>query len=234
MRGWDKENSFGIAGLLLLILGCWLGLLHTPPEQYMSDVQRIFFVHVATAWDAMLVLTGAFVVAIFVLVHRKPSWDAALHGLVEVGVVYTVMLLVQGSIWGKATWGAYWTWDPRLTTSAILAVAFAGVLSLRSFAEDPSRRASWTAVATIVAWLDIPIVYYSVKWWPGLHQAQSRASGVSPEYKLPLYLNALALLFIAGWLVARRARISMLQDAAAARQQSAPETRGAGRLVAGD
>jgi len=205
------EHLVGLVGLILFGVGSYLGLIVAPPERYMGQVGRILYVHVPTAWVAMAALTTAFVAAIGVLVTKRPRWDHVLVAAVEVGVVLTAMLLVQGSIWARPTWGQYWTWDPRLTTSAILLVAFAGVLGLRAFVDDPHRRAQWSAVATIVAYVDVPIVYFSVKWWRTIHQSFSTSESISVSMKLPMHLNAAALLLIAAWLITRRARLAALR-----------------------
>ena len=106
------------------------------------------------------------------------------------------LLCCQGSIWAKPTWGVWWDWDPRLTTTAVLLFAFLGILALRKFVDDPARRAIWSAVATIIASVDVPIVYYSVRWWNSLHQLQSSPSTVSRQFWLPLRMNAFGILFL--------------------------------------
>ena len=210
--GFRTEHVVGLIGLALLLWGSSRALLYTPPETHMQDVQRIFFIHVPTAWTTMLAGTVAFVLAIGSLITRGRRWDAAVEACVEVTIVLTVMTLIQGMIWGKPTWGTYWDFDPRLTTTAIMAVMFAGVLSLRSFAEHYERRVVWTAVATIVAFVDVPIVYQSVEWWDSLHQTHSGPATVSIDYHAPLRVNAFAMLFIATWLVIRRARVTLARD----------------------
>ena len=217
----DREHWLGIAGLVLLIVGSAFGLLIAPPEKYMGDVGRILYIHVPTAWNALLIATGAFVLAIGSLSTRKPAWDAALHGALATTAIYTVMLLIQGAIWAKPTWGVYWDWDPRLTTSAIMGVSFAGILALRASLDDPERRATWTAVAAIVAYVDVPIVYMSIKWWRTLHQNFSSPETVNEWMVIPLRINAFAMLFIGIWLSVRMARLSLLERGAAV--PAAPE-----------
>ena len=211
--GFHKEHVIGALGLAMLSYGTWMALFVVPPMSHFQEVGRIFFIHVPTAWNSLLVLTGSFVLAIGVLINRKPGWDTALTASVEVGVLYTAMLLVQGSVWARPTFNTWWTWDPRLLTSAIMLVAFTGVLSLRSFAEGRDRRMVWTAAATIVAFIDVPIVYFIVKWLPrGIHQPHSFPSTVSSDYHIALRVNAFAILFIAIWFIARRTRLILLQN----------------------
>lgn len=230
-RRFPAEHWVGLVGLLLLGVGSYYGLAVAPPERYMGEVGRILYIHVPTAWVGLVTLTAACVIAIGALLTRRASWDDALVGAVEVGVLLTAMLLIQGSIWARPTWGTYWTWDPRLTTSAIMLVAFAAVLGLRSFVDDAARRATWSAVATIVAYVDVPIVYFSIKWWRTLHQEFSTPQTVAATMKLPLRINAFALLFIAIWLVVRRARLARLRRTRGHEATPEPE---ASALVAGE
>ena len=118
------------------------------------------------------------------------------------------LLCCQGAIWAKPTWGVWWDWDPRLTTTAVLLLAFAGILALRRFLDDPSRRATLSSVATIIAYVDVPIVYFSVRWWNSLHQLQSSPATVSKAFHLPLRVNAFGILFLMTGYIMLRARIA--------------------------
>ena len=205
-----RISGFGIAGLLglgLLLVGSYIGLFVAPAERYMGQVQRIMYVHVPSAWVGMLCYSAAFIFAIAMLWTGKQRWDARTTAAIEVGAVLNALLLVQGSIWARATWGVWWDWDVRLTTSLVMLLLFAGVLALRSFVEDSDRRASWTAVATIVAFIDVPLVYFCVRWWRSLHQVQSTPETVSSAMVLPLRINAFAFLLIAVWMIAQRAQL---------------------------
>ena len=202
-----KIHLFGLAGIGLLLVGTYLGLFVAPSERYMGEVQRIMYVHLPSAWNAMLCYVFAFGFAVASIWQHKPKWDSLTVGTIEVGVVLNALLLIQGSIWAKPTWGVWWDWDVRLTTSLIMLLLFAGVLALRSFVEDPARRATWTAIATIVAFVDVPLVYFCVRWWRSLHQVQSTPETVSSSMVLPLRLNSLGLLLLVIWLVVQRARL---------------------------
>lgn len=226
-----RNYGLAVIGLTLLAIGSYMGLVVAPPEKYMGDVGRILYIHVPTAWNALLIFTFAFFFAIASLISRKPRHDDLLQGAIEVGIVLASMLLIQGSIWARPTWGVFWTWDPRLTTSAIMLVTFVGVLGLRSSVDDPARRATWTAVATIISWTNIPIVYFSIKWWRTLHQNFSSPQTVASTMVLPLRINAFALLFLSLWLILRRAQLSARQRARAGMNTAAPE---ASALTAGD
>jgi len=199
------------AGLALLLWGSYWGLFLAPRETYMGDVQRIMYVHVPTAWNAMLALTFAFACALLSLYRGQARWDARLEAALEVGVVLSALLCLQGAIWAKPTWGVWWDWDPRLTTTAVMVFAFGAVLALRQFVDDPVRRATWSAVAVVVAYVDVPIVYFSVKWWNSLHQTQSSPETVSRAFHWPLRINAFGMLFLMTGLIALRARLAALR-----------------------
>jgi heme exporter protein C len=201
----------GALGVALLLIGSYWGLFRAPRETFMGDVQRIMYIHVPTAWNAMLALTFAFVCALASLWRGGWKWDARLEGALEVGVVLSALLCMQGSIWAKPTWGVWWDWDPRLTTTAVLVFAFAGILALRHLVDDPVKRATWSAVATIIAFVDVPIVYFSVKWWNSLHQLQSSPATVSSAFHWPLRINAFAILFLMWGLIALRSRVTALR-----------------------
>ena len=195
-------------GAALLIFGSYWGLMIAPAEQYMGEVQRIMYVHVPTAWSWMLAILFAFGSAIAFLSTNDFKWDARMEAGVEVGVLYAFLLCCQGAIWAKPTWGVWWDWDPRLTSVAVLLFASLGILALRNFVDDPMRRAIWCAVATIIASVDLPIVYFSVKWWNSLHQQQSSPSTVSSAFYIPLRVNAFGVLFLMIGLLMLRTRVA--------------------------
>jgi heme exporter protein C len=203
--------AFLALGALLFAAGSYIGLFRTPAEQYMGDVGRILYAHVPTAWNAMLVLTAAFAFALAFLFTGKWRFDNLLEATVEVGVVLCFLLCVQGAIWAKPTWGVWWDWDPRLTTMAVLVFLFVGILALRKFVDDPVRRATWSAVTTIVAFVDVPIVYFSVKWWNSLHQQQSSPQTVDSVMHLPLRMNSFAILFLVIGVVLLRSGIAAMR-----------------------
>jgi len=195
-------------GVGLLLWGSWWGLFWAPRESYMGDVQRIMYVHVPTAWNALLAFTFAFACALASLVRGGWRWDARLEAAVEVGVMLAALLCIQGSIWAKPTWGVWWDWDPRLTTTAVMVFAFAGILTLRQLVDDPVKRAAWAAVATIIAYVNVPLVYFSVRWWNSLHQVQSTPATVSSAFHWPLRINAFGVLFLMSGFIAIRARLA--------------------------
>ncbi len=150
----------------------------------------------------------ALICAIAFLFNGDYRWDARLEGALEVSTLLAFLLCCQGAIWAKPTWGVWWDWDPRLTTTAVLLAAFLGIVALRRFVDDPGKRATWSSVATIIASADLPLVYYSVRWGNSLHQQQSSPATVSKSFHLPLRLNAFGVLFIMTAFIMLRARIA--------------------------
>ena len=204
---WDV--IWGGLGVVLIAIGHYMGLFVAPKEAMMGDVGRILYVHVPTAWVALLTYLIAFVIAIGSLWTGKRGWDAHLEATIEVGVVLNVLLTFQGSIWAKPTWGIWWTWDPRLTTTAIMVLSFVGVLLLRGSITNPERRSLVSAVGAIIAFVNVPIVYMSVKWWRTLHQDFSSPETVSSTMVLPLRIAAFGMLFLMIGLILARGRIAL-------------------------
>lgn len=198
-------------GLAFLAFGSYVGLFVSPAEEFMGQTQRIMYVHVPTAWSGLLAITFGFVCAVLYLLKNDFKWDCYLEASIEIGVLFAFLLCVQGAIWAKPTWGVWWDWDPRLTTSAVLVFAYLGILALRKFVEDPVKRAIWSSVATIIAYVDVPIVYFSVRWWNSLHQQQSSPSTVSSSFYTPLRANAFGVLFLMIGFVMIRSQVAALR-----------------------
>lgn len=204
------ENIVGAFGLCLFVYGSWRGLFVAPPDRFMGDVMRIMYVHVPAAWITLLCFTTAFMASIGWLWRGTWRWDLLLEATIEVGLVLGCLLITLGCIWARPTWGVWWDWDPRLTSVAVMLLMYAGVAALRSFVDDPTQRATWSSVASVVAYVNVPIVYFSVRWWRSLHQIQSSPSTVDAQMVIPLRINAFAMLFIAIWFIAMRYRLAKI------------------------
>ncbi len=201
----------GPFALLLFVIGSVVGLFLVRADAAMGDVQRLMYVHVPAAWLAMLAFFVVFVMSVLYLVQRDPRWDLIAASSAEIGVLFTALTLALGSLWGKPTWGVWWTWEPRLTTTAVLLMIYVGYLAIRSFADDPDKRARWAAIVGIVGFVDVPIVYLSVYWWRTLHQPPSSPRSLAPEILTALLLNLLAFTVVYVYLLARRYRLAVLE-----------------------
>ena len=215
-------HGVGLLGLLLLLTGSIMGLLWAPPEQHMGDVSRIVFVHVPAAWNCLLIFTFACGFAVWSLWSGTTKADAAMVASVEVGIVLNALMIITGMLFARPTWGIWWDWDVRLTTSFISLIFFGGVLAMRSLIDDPRQRATWSAVAAIIGYVDVPIIYFCVRWWRSLHQIQSTPDTMSPGIVLPMRINAFAMLFLCIWFLSIRAAIERNRVSAS---QAAPPPR---------
>jgi heme exporter protein C len=181
---------------------------------------RIMYFHVPSAWLAYLAFFVVFVASIQVLRTELPRWDALARSSAEVGLMFTTLALLTGSLWGKPVWGTWWTWDARLTTTLILWFVYLAYLMLRGYVEDERRGARYAAVLGILGFVDVPINYLSVTWWRTLHPeiAIVRAGGPAmPAFMvqiLALSLVAFTVLYV--YLVMRRMRLEYLRQRATA------------------
>src|SRR5512135_32563 len=139
-----------IASVVLLGVAAYLALVYAPEEAVMGQVQRVFYFHVATAWTGLLGFVAAGVAGIVYLVKRDEKWDIVEVAAVEISLVFFLTTIVLGSIWARPVWNTWWTWDPRLTWAAITELIYIAYFMLRQGVEDPSRRARFAAVYTIV------------------------------------------------------------------------------------
>jgi len=194
-----------------MLIGSFVGLFVVSPDRLQGDVQRLMYVHVPAAWLAFLAFFIVFLMSVLYLIQRDLKWDRVAHASAEIGVVFTVLTLALGSMWGKPTWGVWWTWDPRLTTTAIMLAIYVGYLAIRSFADDPDKRARWAAIVGIIGFANVPIVYLSVIWWRTLHQPPSSPRSVSPEILWTLLFNLLAFTLVYVYLMMRRIRLAKIE-----------------------
>lgn len=212
---------FGWASLLFFIAAQAIAVKISAPDRDMGDLQKIMYVHLPSAWTSFIAFTCVFVASIMYLAKRDVKYDLFAAASAEVGTVLTALVLVQGSTWARPTWGVWWTWDPRVLTETILLLIFISYLALRSFTDDEDRRARWSAAVGILGFLNVPIVYMSVKWWRTIHQLQSSPSTVAPLYVLGLRLSSFAFIFISLYLIVARYRAARVLRAVESRREEA-------------
>ena len=164
------ERALGAAAAIALAASAVMSLAVAPVDVNQGNVQRLMYVHVPAAWLAYLAFAVVFVASVAFLRTGRTRWDRLAAASAEIGVLFTALAIALGALWGKLVCGTYWTWDPRLTTTAILLLIYLGYLAIRRLPDSPARRGRWAAVVGIVGFLDVPIVHLSVVWWRGLHQ----------------------------------------------------------------
>ena len=162
-------NLLVILGAVLMLVDVYLIFMVAPTDSVLGNVQRVFYFHVPIAVMSFLAFFLVFVASIIYLVKRTPAWDRLAQASAEVGVVFVTLSLITGVIWARPVWGAWWTWEPRLTTTLILWLIYVSYLMVRAYASNPAQGARYSAVVGIVGFVDVPIVYYSVIWWRSIH-----------------------------------------------------------------
>jgi heme exporter protein C len=213
----QRGQVLGTAGLALLLLGGYLGLVWSPPDVTQGNAMRILYVHVPSAWVMYLAFFCTMVGSVGYLWKKDMKWDRFAAASAEIGVLLTALTLFTGSIWGKPIWGVYWTWDPRITTTAILFVIYVGYLMLRTLQDDPVARAKQSAVVGIIGVLDIPIIQQSVYWWRSLHQQATILRpglgdpSMDDRMELTLFVNVIAFTVLFVFLLGQRLRLGQLE-----------------------
>ena len=199
-KRWLPGEPLGWAVAVLMVAALYMAFVFAPTEATMGDVQRIFYFHMPSAWVTFLAFGVVFVASIQWLRTKQSRWDVMAVSATEVGIVFCTIALMSGSIWAKPIWGTWWDWDPRLTTTLILWLIYVSYLMLRTTVENPARRASLSAVVGIVGFIDVPLVFMSIRWWRSIHPVLLTADGfeMAPSMvaTLMVCLVAFTLLFV--------------------------------------
>ncbi len=178
MRSSLRDRIYIILTALVFVTAIYMVFIHAPTERVMGPIQKIFYFHLACALAAFLSFLTAFVSGIFYLVRRDLQWDILGAASVEIGLVFTTLVLITGVLWGRPVWNAWWTWDPRLTTSLILWFIYAACLILRFSVDRQDKRAAFCAVMAIAGFVDVPIVFLSARLWRTIHPVVIRAGSI--------------------------------------------------------
>ncbi|PYQ14876.1 MAG: cytochrome C assembly protein [Acidobacteria bacterium] len=202
-----------VAVLMVACLYCIFCVV--PNEVTMGAVQRIFYFHVPSAWVAFLGFFVVFVASTLYLTTRQLVWDTLAHAAAELGVLFCAIVLLSGPIWARPAWGTWWTWEARLTTTLVLELVFVAYLVLRSQAESRDQAARLAAVVGIVGFLDVPLIYFSVKLWRGHHPIVFKSGGgegLEPAMLKTFMLCMFTFTLFFSLLLALRFRLGLLQE----------------------
>jgi heme exporter protein C len=209
----------GALALFFILLGLYWGLIKAPPDAYQGDSQRIMYLHIPSILTAYLSFFIVFVGSCLYLWKRERRDDIMAYAAAEIGVLFTALTILEGAIWGKPTWGVWWTWDARLTLTAILLLIFIAYLMLRALIEEENRAAVSGAVLGIIGFLDIPLIHMSVYWWRTLHQPPSILrpdkapwDNIHPAMLVALAINFVAFILLYFYLLSQRVRLGEKQE----------------------
>jgi heme exporter protein C len=221
----EMRRNQDIVGLLLpgvsaVAIFAALGMvfLYAPREATMGDVQRIFYFHVASAWVGFFAFFVTFLAGIGYLARGERRWDILALSSVEIGLTFITMTVITGSLWARPVWGTYWTWEPRLTISAVQLLIYVSYTMLRAAIESPERKARFAAVYGIVAFVTVPLSWFAIRWWRTIHPDILTGGGemaLTPKmiHTLLVSLAAFTLLYVT--LLRQRMRLERTADALA-------------------
>ena len=213
----------GGLAVILLAAGVYMAFFASPPDYQQGDTVRIMYVHVPAAWMGMALYLGLAVASFVYFVWRHALADAAAEVIAPVGAVFSALMLLTGSIWGKPMWGAWWVWDARLTSALVLLLLYLGYIALRAAMENRQQAARAASILAMVGLINLPIIRFSVDWWSSLHQPASvfRMDGptIHSSQLWPLALMGLGYTLFGAWLILYRMRSVRLARRADALQR---------------
>ncbi len=209
-----------VIALALVALATAMVFLYAPIEAVMGPVQKVFYFHVANAWVGMLAFGVAVIAGIAYLVTKNMDWDLVGLGAIEIGLTFMLVTIVTGSIWARPIWNTWWTWDPRLTTVTIMELAYLAYLMLRQGIEEPERRARFGAVYSIVAFISVPLTFFSIRFLRTIHpvligSGDPSAQGtfaMTPPMGLTFGISLLAFTVLFASLLWHRIRLGVLAE----------------------
>ena len=208
--------GLAVATAAALVAAMYGALLVAPTERTMGDVQRIFYVHVPSAWTAFAAFFVVFIASVGYLLTKNFKWDRIALACAEIGTIFCTVVLITGPIWAKPVWGIWWTWDARLTSTLVLWLMYLSYLLLRDFLDEPARRATLSAVFGIIAFVDVPIVYFSIRLWRTQHPQPvlggGEGSGLDPTMFQVLMLSWVAFTILFVFLAILRVRLEKSRD----------------------
>ncbi len=214
-----------VLSILLVLAALWMVFFYAPLEAVMGLVQKVFYFHVANAWVGMLGFIAAAAAGIAYLVTKNPRWDVVEVSAVEISLVFFIIAIITGSIWAYPAWNTWWTWDPRLTTSAIMALVYMAYMLLRQGIDDPDKRARFGAVYTLLGSLSVPLTFFSIQLFRTIHprvvDGGSAAFGMTPPMLRTMFFSLAVFSVVFVTLLWHRVRLGELERAVEARKLKA-------------
>jgi heme exporter protein C len=207
-----------IVSLLLFIVAAGLVFLYAPMEAIMGQVQRVFYFHVANAWVGMLGFMVAAIAGVAYLRTNDRKWDVVGLAAVEISFVFFFIAIVSGSIWARGSWGTWWTWDPRLTTAAIVELVYAAYFMLRQGVEDPDRRSRYGAIYAALSFISVPLTFISIRILRTIHPVLFGGAGgegsfdMTSKMLVTFMFSLVAFSFIFADLLWHRIRLGRLAE----------------------
>jgi heme exporter protein C len=192
---------FGALAFALAAAGLYIGLFVAPEDFQQGEVYRIIFIHVPTAWMAMFIYLVMAMYAVLALIYQTRLSSMMMEALAPTGAIFTALALWTGALWGKPTWGTYWAWDARMTSTLILLFLYLGYIALINAIEDKRRADKAGALLVLVGSVNVPIIYFSVKWWNTLHQGASVSVSGGNKMAATMLL-AMLIMALACWMYA--------------------------------
>lgn len=206
------QKILDILAVICVCTGLYFAFIFAPTEKVMGAVQRIFYFHVASAWIAFFAFFVTFALSILFLMKNNYVFDDIAESSAEIGILFCTIVLITGPIWARPIWGVWWTWDPRLTTTTILWFIYAGYIMLRKFIDEPDKRAKFAAAVGIIGFVDVPIVFFSIRWWRTIHPnvVQQGGGGLDPAMLKALLVSVGAFTVLYAAMLLKRTRVAML------------------------
>jgi heme exporter protein C len=197
-----------------MIVSLYMTFIYAPTERMMGHIQRIFYFHMGAVWVATIAFTVVFISSIQYLRKESRFWDILALSSAEIGVLFTTLTIITGSIWAKPVWGTWWTWDPQLTTTFILLILYVAYLMLRTATGSNVKGAKFAAVFGIIAFLDLPLVYLSVRLMRGISPVVfgGRGGGIAPQMMVTLVVCFITFTLLYIVLLKARVNIEEMKD----------------------
>ena len=220
----QRRNRVGVVLAVLSVVAflgaLWMVFGYAPREATMGDVQRIFYFHVASAWVGFFGFFVTFVASIIYLVREERHWDIVAASSAEIGLAFITMTLLTGMLWARPVWGVYWTWEPRLTISAVQWLLYVAYVMLRGSVASPEREARFAAVYGIMAFVTVPLSWFAIRWWRTIHPQVVSGEGMAMTQRMVQTLltsiGVFTLVYVT--LLRQRIRLALAQDALTALQ----------------